>query len=200
MSRDELLRMLPLLAMLLLSIALAMGLFNDKQSEIFAKNSQGRKFANFEIASLGSDKIFSPQIFAGKVVLVNVFASWCVPCAAEHEMLMKLTKKVNIYGVAWKDKPDAVFRYLQERGNPFQQVANDEKGELTVPMFLTGVPETFVLNKEGKIMLHYRSALTEDIVNKLIIPLIDALNKEPRPVAATDVPTNVQTTAPLPAN
>jgi DsbE subfamily thiol:disulfide oxidoreductase len=157
-----------------------MGLFSKDQSKSksFDTLNNGKIFSDFELPSVGSDKIFSPRIFTGKVVMVNVFASWCEPCAAEHPTLMKLAKKVNIYGVAWKDKPDAVFRYLQERGNPFQQVGNDENGKATIPMFLTGVPETFLLNKKGQIILHYKAALDDEVVNKLIIPLIDKLNNE----------------------
>ncbi len=173
---NEKLRIIPLLILFILGGALAAGLFNNKIIDNVDRINNGKKFGNFEIPSLGKETSFSPQLFSGKILVVNAFASWCVPCAAEHELLMKLAQKVNIYGIAWKDKPDAVFAYLQKKGNPFQQIGIDETGKTTVPMFLTGVPETFILDKEGKIILHYKNVLNEEVVNTIILPIIDKLN------------------------
>lgn len=172
------LRILPLLIMLLLTIALAMGLFNRNPPSAIDTLNNGKVFPDFTIASLGKDTMFSPKLFGGRVLVVNAFASWCEPCAAEHDLLMELAQKVNIYGVAWKDKPEAVLRYLQERGNPFQEVGVDELGDTTIKMFLTGVPETFILNKKGEIVLHYKAPLTEEVIKTLILPLIIQLNNE----------------------
>lgn len=173
------LRILPLFIMFLLSLALALGLFNkEPESAVVAANT-GKSFPQFEIQSLTKDTVFSPTLFpSGQVVAVNVFASWCEPCKAEHKTLMKLAQKVNIYGIAWKDKPEKAFEFLKELGNPFQDIGVDEEGKTTTAMGLSGVPETFIINKKGQIALHYKAPLTDDLVENSIIPLIEKLNKE----------------------
>ena len=171
------LRIIPLLIMFVLSGALAAGLFSGKKTDYTDTLNNGKNFADFEIPSLGKNTLFSPKLFIGQVLVVNVFASWCVPCNAEHSVLMKLAQKVNIYGVAWKDKPEAISAYLQKNGNPFVQVGIDEVGKSTVSMFLTGVPETFILDKNGAIVFHYKSVIDDKIVNTLMLPLIEKLNK-----------------------
>ncbi len=171
--------MLPLFIMFILSAALALGLFNRETESPFDNLHVGQNLPDFSIASMSKDTVFSPKLFGnGQVVVVNVFASWCEPCAAEHSLLMKLAHKVNIYGIAWKDKPAKVFSYLKERGNPFQQIGVDETGEVTIPLGLTGVPETFVLNKKGQVVVHYKAPITDDLLNQLLIPLVDKLNHE----------------------
>ncbi len=179
MDRDKMLRLIPLLVMLVLSAALAMGLFSKGKNDAIYVVNNGKTLPYFEIPSLGNDTNFSPQLFGkGRAVVVNVFASWCVPCAAEHELLVELAKKVNIYGIAWKDKPESVINYVNERGNPFQQIGLDATGEATLPLALTGVPETFVLDRNGAIALHYKAPLNEDIITKLIIPMVTQLNTQ----------------------
>lgn len=176
MSSGNKLRLIPLLVMLLLSFALAVGLFTKDSSDNIDKLNEGKYFADFSIPLLTKSAELTPKTFAGHVVVVNVFASWCVPCSVEHELLIKLAQKVNIYGIAWKDKPESVLAYLQKKGNPFYAVGVDVEGKTTVPMFLTGVPETFILDRQGKIVFHYKSALSEDIINKTMLPIIDRLN------------------------
>ncbi len=174
---SNILRMLPLLILLLLSIAIALGLFNRGKENEYDLVNLGKNLSDFELPSLGTDKKFSPKLFGGgKVLVVNVFASWCEPCAVEHPVLMQLAHTVNIYGIAWKDKPDDVIQYIKQRGNPFQQIGVDELGITTVPMAITGVPETYVLDKNGAIALHYKAPLTQDMIDNVLIPLIKTLN------------------------
>lgn len=179
MDTRQKLRMVPLLVMLLLSSALALGLFNKNTDNLVDDKRIGQSFPDFELPALGgAGETFSPKIFAGRVSVVNIFASWCEPCSKEHDILLKLAQKVNIYGVAWKDTPEKALKYLHDRGNPFQKIGVDQAGMTTIPMGLTGVPETFVLDKNGAIAFHYRSVLTQELVDKVIIPLVNKLNQE----------------------
>ena len=175
---NDKLRMIPLLILFVLGGALALGLFNGRAVDNVDRLNNGKNFADFEILSLGNDTVFTPKLFGGRVLVVNVFASYCLPCAAEHGVLMRLAQKVNIYGVAWKGKPEDTLAYLKKKGNPFQQVGIDEAGKTTVPMFLTGVPETFILDKNGAIVFHYKSAIDDGIVSNVMLPLIEKLNKQ----------------------
>ncbi|MEQ1789703.1 MAG: redoxin family protein, partial [Rickettsiales bacterium] len=165
MSRLDMLRLSPLLILLLLSISLSMGLFNKTTVNPVSTVNNGKLIPYFELPSLGGEPAFSPRLFGRRVVVVNVFASWCAACVEEHKQLLSLAKIVNIYGVAWKDKPEDAVAYINKHGNPFQQIGVDESGITTIPMSLTGVPETFVLNKKGEIALHYKATITPNIMN-----------------------------------
>jgi cytochrome c biogenesis protein CcmG/thiol:disulfide interchange protein DsbE len=97
----------------------------------------------------------------GQWRLVNFFASWCVPCAVEHPNLMELQKTIPITGIAYKDQPVMVRTLLQQRGNPYAQVLMDANGAASIPFGISGVPETFLINPEGKIVWHYAGPLLE---------------------------------------
>lgn len=175
-------RMAPLAILFLLSLALAMGLFNRPSDQI-SSQLVGKKVGAFEIPMIGSNDKLSPKYWRGKVVLVNAFASWCQPCTIEHETLMKLTaaQKVEMIGIAWKDKPENVVKWLQAKGNPYHVIGMDEYGKTTLPLALSGVPETYIIDKQGMIAYHYPSVLTQEEVDKVIIPMIEYLNKPNAP-------------------
>ena len=89
-----------------------------------------------------------------KIKIVNFWASWCLPCEVEHPILMGLSKKSEfiIIGVNYKDTIEGADKFLNEKGNPFDLVVIDDEGMMGIEMGLTGVPETFVVNEEGKII------------------------------------------------
>lgn len=105
--------------------------------------------------------------------LVNIFASWCVPCRAEHPLLTRLAEEgVAIYGIAYKDKPEAANAFLAELGNPYRRVGFDEDGEAGVEWGVTGVPETFVLDAEGVVVFKQTGPLTPDAVRRDLLPAL----------------------------
>jgi cytochrome c biogenesis protein CcmG/thiol:disulfide interchange protein DsbE len=171
-------RLPPFFLLLGLAVMLGMALF-FKGGQV---GRSGQKLAYFDISALEKGRL-TPQAFEGKVVVLNMFASWCRPCLAEQGMLLTLAKshKTTLYGIAWKDKPTAIRAYLREHGNPFTQVGVDEKGSVTVALGLTGVPETFVIDKRGYVVKHYISALTPELLNDELLPLLDRLEAEDAP-------------------
>lgn len=94
----------------------------------------------------------------GKIVLVNVFASWCAPCRAEHPLLTRMVEEQGIVlmGINYKDKPEAAADWLDELGNPYARIGSDESGRASIEWGVTGVPETFVIGPDGTIL--YREA------------------------------------------
>lgn len=176
-------RFVPIIIALALAIFLGLGLQHSKEGEKKLDDKHiGQVFPDFSIKMLGSDKEkLTPQIFAGNIAIVNVFASWCEGCIAEHEALMNLAKsgKVALYGLAWKDTPEKISAYLEKHGNPFLSVGVDNAGDTTLALALTGIPETFVIDKNGKIALHYKSAITGEFIDGTLLPLIEKLNSEP---------------------
>jgi len=174
-------RVMPVFAMLLLSIVLAVGMYKHSKEKPVDDRRIGEKFTEFSVPMLwGGDKNFSQKYFFGQISVINIFASWCQGCLVEHQSLMRLaqTGKVKIYGIAWKDTPEKIKNYLRRNGNPFQLVGVDEKGDITVPLGLTGVPETFVVDKYGKIAFHYTSSLNDEVVQTQILPLLEKLKNE----------------------
>ncbi len=89
-----------------------------------------------------------------KIKIINFWASWCLPCEVEHPILMGLSKKSDfiIIGVNYKDTEEGSAKFLNEKGNPYDLVVIDDEGMMGIEMGLTGVPETFVVNEEGKII------------------------------------------------
>lgn len=115
----------------------------------------------------------------GHVSLVNVFASWCVPCRAEHPIFLRLAKEniVPIYGINHKDSPDDAAKWLDELGDPYTRTGADLDGRVSIEWGVYGVPETFVIDRNGRIVHKQIGALTSRDLNETILPLIEKLRQ-----------------------
>ncbi|MCQ8875026.1 DsbE family thiol:disulfide interchange protein [Mesorhizobium sp. LMG17149] len=115
------------------------------------------------------------KTFAGKVTLVNVFASWCAPCREEHPVLLALSqdKRFTMTALNYKDRPENARRFLGDLGNPFQAIGVDEAGRAAIDWGVYGVPETFVIGKDGKIAYKHVGPLTPETARDLLLPQID---------------------------
>jgi cytochrome c biogenesis protein CcmG/thiol:disulfide interchange protein DsbE len=104
------------------------------------------------------DPSFSLAAFKGKPVAVNFFASWCLPCRAEHPLLSRIGDEfgIPVVGIAYKDKTEDARGYLAELGDPYAAIGQDESGRGGIEFGLTGVPETYILDSEG--IIRYRLA------------------------------------------
>ncbi len=131
----------------------------------------------FALDGLAGGKGLSLDALKGQVVLVNFFASWCEPCRDEHAILMKLGKdsSVPLYGIAYKDKPEDTQRFLQQLGDPFRAIGLDQTGRTAIDFGVYGVPETYVIDKQGRIRLRHVGPLTEADVAKELMPLLKSL-------------------------
>lgn len=115
----------------------------------------------------------------GKVTLINVFASWCVPCHQEHETVMKLAADpalakagVRLFGLAYKDDPEAVRRFLTQAGDPFARVGADRNGRTAIDFGVYGVPETFIIKGGGTIAYRFVGPMSEESYRSTILPEI----------------------------
>ena len=116
----------------------------------------------------------------GRPMLVNVFASWCLPCRAEHPQLMALKARgVAVVGVAWKDDPVAARAFLDELGDPYAMVLLDRDGRAGLDLGITGVPETFAVNAMGEVVAKSSGPLTDPAE---IERLVAAIQAPPRPL------------------
>jgi len=115
----------------------------------------------------------------GKVWLLNVWASWCVSCRAEHPLLMQLAASnvVPVYGLDYKDKPDAGLAWLAQNGNPYTASVVDRDGRVGIDYGVYGVPETFLIDKLGIVRYKQIGPLTVESLQQKILPLVRELQK-----------------------
>jgi cytochrome c biogenesis protein CcmG/thiol:disulfide interchange protein DsbE len=123
------------------------------------------------------DKSFSPEDFKGKVWMLNVWASWCVSCRAEHKVISRLAnmKMVDIVGLNYKDEPTDGRRWLEQFGNPYVLSAVDIEGRAGIDWGVYGVPETFIIGKDGLIKHKHIGPVDNKALDEEIIPLLKAL-------------------------
>jgi cytochrome c biogenesis protein CcmG, thiol:disulfide interchange protein DsbE len=119
-----------------------------------------------------AENFTSEELGKGKPIIVNFWASWCAPCRIEHPTLEALAAKrgVVLYGVDYKDDPEKARAFLSELGNPFSKINRDQEGRVSIDWGVTGVPETFVIDSDGVIRVHYAGPLSEELLDRLILP------------------------------
>ncbi|MEO3389421.1 DsbE family thiol:disulfide interchange protein [Mesorhizobium sp. CAU 1741] len=116
-----------------------------------------------------------PSSFDGQVTLVNVWASWCAPCRQEHPLLLQLAgdERFEIVGLNYKDRPDNARRFLGELGNPYSAIGVDDTGRAAIDWGVYGVPETFLVGKDGRIAWKQVGPFTPEIVVNTLLPEIE---------------------------
>jgi cytochrome c biogenesis protein CcmG, thiol:disulfide interchange protein DsbE len=127
-----------------------------------------------EQTGAGAEGFESSDLAKGEPTIVNVWASWCVPCHEEHPLLLELAKQpgVRLYGINYKDDPAAARRFLGRYGNPFQRVGADRSGRVAIDWGVYGVPETYVITGDGKIAYRHVGPLTKEAIQQKLLPLL----------------------------
>ncbi len=124
----------------------------------------------------------TPEIFAGKVTLLNVWASWCVPCHDEAPLLHQLAQdeRIQIVGIDYKDQPENARRFLGRYGNPFAAAGADSNGRASIEWGVYGVPETFIVGRDGRIAFKLIGPITPDNLETQVKPELEkALRASP---------------------
>jgi cytochrome c biogenesis protein CcmG, thiol:disulfide interchange protein DsbE len=113
--------------------------------------------------------------FQGRVTVLNVFASWCVPCREEHPSLLELAKdkRFTLSGLNYKDKPDQAMRFLADLGNPYAEIGADISGRAGIDWGVYGVPETYVIGEDGTIRFKFVGPLGPDMMRSVLLPEIE---------------------------
>lgn len=152
MGGRRLLYLIPALVFVVVGIGLAVGLTRDPSTLPSALiDKEVPTFQLPPIAGRQGEGLSSDDLI-GQVSLVNVFASWCVPCRVEHPLLMRLAEDgVPVYGIDYKDPADEAAAWLDELGDPYTRIGADADGRVGIEWGVYGVPETFVIDAEGKI-------------------------------------------------
>ena len=110
----------------------------------------------------------------GKLALVNVFASWCVPCRQEHPFLLELSKdpRIEVVAINYKDKTENALRFLGELGNPYAAVGTDPRGQASIDWGVYGIPETYLVGPDGTILFKQIGPFTQEVIEDKLGPLI----------------------------
>ncbi len=170
---------IPLIVFLLLVGVLAIGLTRDPgkvPSPLIGKSVPEFSLPPVKGRTLG----LSSADLRGEVSIVNVFASWCVACREEHPLLMQLKQSgfVPIHGLNYKDRPDDAARWLDEMGDPYVRTGADLDGRVGIDWGVYGVPETFVIDREGRIVYKQIGPIIPEVLNEELRPLIERLRGE----------------------
>ena len=172
--------LLPLLAFLVLAgfatAALLATLRGERDVSQLPSTMIGKPVPQVDLPNLDDPlQTVRPAQFAGKPLMVNVFASWCAPCRAEAPALAVLEKDIPILGIAYKDKPSDTREFLQQYGNPFIAVGIDRDGAGGRALGVYGVPETFLLDKDGTILLRHAGPIDRRVMDDILLPQIREL-------------------------
>ncbi len=165
---------IPLAIFAIAAIAFYMGLSLNPNQIPSAK--VGKPVPEFNATALydGEANLSSSDLRGQGFQLVNIFASWCVPCREEHPILMALKARgVIINGFNYKDTPEKGRQFLESLGNPYDLIGQDQNGRVAIDWGTSGVPETFVVNNEGEIIFQHIGPLTRAVVAAEILPRIE---------------------------
>jgi cytochrome c biogenesis protein CcmG/thiol:disulfide interchange protein DsbE len=173
----RLLYVLPVLVFAGIAVYLGVGLTRDPHTLPSAMIDQPAP--EFDLAGLGGKPGLAKRDLEGQVTLVNFFASWCGPCRIEHPMLMRLAEegKVRLDGIAYKDKPEDSLRFLGQLGDPYRRIGVDRDGRVAIDFGVYGVPETYVIDKQGRIRYRQVGPLSVEDWEKKVAPLLKELSR-----------------------
>jgi len=152
------------------------GLFRDNPDAL-PSTRIGQPAPALTVTELPGKTPLTPSVLTdGEVKLVNFWASWCVPCRVEHPQLKTLSEDLPVYGINYKDNPEAALAFLEELGDPFAAIGVDGEARTGIDWGLYGVPETFVVAGDGTVMLRFAGPITESVISDTIAPAIEAAN------------------------
>ncbi len=166
----------PIIILLIICIFTLVYLLDNKDPNKPPSALLNKEVPFFESQSLfNANEIVKNENIKNKKVLINFFASWCLPCKVEHPLFFKISKEYpNLYilGINHKDKEEDAKKYLLEDGNPYTFVGVDHDGMIALEFGVFGLPETFLINEDGKIIYKFMGPLTVEIIKNEIIPLL----------------------------
>lgn len=171
----------------LLPISLAVGLgalffwglshaSSDLQSPLI-----GRAVPEFSLAPIeGMENGLATADLIGQVSLVNVWASWCVPCRTENPLMVELAQsgQVPVYGINYKDEAKDALAFLEELGDPFTRIGADRSGRVSIDWGVYGVPETYIIDAEGRIAYKHIGPFDRQVLRDTILPIVVELQSK----------------------
>lgn len=168
-----------ILTFAVLGVLLAMGL--EQNPRLIPSPLIGKSVPEFSLPPVkGRTLGLSSNDLRGEVSLVNVFASWCTACRLEHPLFMELARQrvVPIHGLNYKDAPEDAAKWLDSLGDPYTRTGADLDGRVAIDWGVYGVPETFVVDREGRIAYKHIGPIDQRVLDEKIMPLIERLRRD----------------------
>lgn len=172
--------LIPLAAFIALAGWVAVPLIRGEDPQELPSALIDRPAPAFDLPALpGHAAGASSADLGGQVTLVNFFASWCVPCLAEHPLLTRLAREdgIRVVGINYKDESADALAWLAQHGDPYLAIGADRDGRVAIDWGVYGVPETFVVDAGGRIRLRHPGPLTPDLVDDTLLPLLRELGR-----------------------
>ena len=167
--------LLPFAAFVALVVLFAFGLNPNRDIHALPSPLIGKPAPEFSLSDVMDEtRIVTNAALKGQVYVLNVWASWCLPCRQEHEELLTIsrTKTVPIIGLDYMDQREKAKLLLQQLGNPYSAVPYDKDGRVAIDWGVTGVPETFVIDSKGIVRVHYAGPLNDEALARLVLPAL----------------------------
>lgn len=170
--------LLPLIIFAALCALFFFQLTSGKDNSTVPSALIGKPVPTFELAALEGTGLpgFSTQSASqAKLTLINVWASWCIPCRDEHPFVKQLAKdeRLKVFGLNYKDQPDAALGFLKELGNPYDAIGVDANGRVGIDFGVYGVPETFVVDNKGTIVYKFIGPISKRRLDSELLPAIE---------------------------
>ena len=169
-------RLLPLALFGALTVFLAIGLTRDPTQ--LPSQLLDRPVPDFALRTLDGAPV-TQESLAGEAALVNVFGSWCTACLYEHPLLMRESGAVRLVGINWRDDPEKARAWLARHGDPYDLIIADPESRLAIDLGVAGAPETFVIDREGRIRYKHSGPISELDWSQTLAPLLAELSRAP---------------------
>ena len=172
--------LLPLAGFIGICVILAIGLTRNPRE--VPSPLIGKPVPEFELPPVQGRQLgLGSRDLRGEISLVNVFASWCAACRDEHPLLLDLMARgdLPIHGLNYKDKPEDAAKWLDALGDPYTRTGVDRDGRVAIDWGVYGVPETFVIDREGRILYKHIGTLTSRVLREKLLPIIERAKKGP---------------------
>jgi len=173
--------LLPFAAFVALVVLFAFGLNPSRDIHALPSPLLGKPAPQFALTDvINPARIVSNADLKGQMYVLNVWATWCIPCREEHEALLAIAqqKVVPIIGLNYRDQRDRAQQWLQQLGNPYQEVAFDGDGRTAIEWGVYGAPETYLVDAQGRVIFKFISPMTEEIWRHEFLPRIATARKE----------------------
>ena len=180
--RRRLLYLVPVVIFGVIAGNLLWGLISDRDPNAIPSVMIDQPVPEFElgpIEGMAGPGLRTTDLTDGQVTLVNFFASWCVPCRIEHSLLTELVKhdRARLVGINYKNEPEEARAWLAQLGNPYAAIGADTTGRVGIEWGVYGLPETFVIDKQGRIRYRHVGQLDADALDRTLRPLLRELGK-----------------------
>ena len=173
----RLLFLVPVAAFFAMVVVFMLGLRHDPSN--ITSTLIDKPLPQFSLPAVRDNQGLASADFKGAPMLLNVFASWCVSCRLEHGLLLQLKQQgVVIQGLDWKDDAGDAARYLTDNGDPYIKAGNDKTGRTGIDLGVAGVPETFVVDRKGRVRYKIIGPIEADDWENTIKPLLQRLRSE----------------------